>query len=176
MPSSIFDDEHFLDPLEQMRLENVCLQAKLQQAQAGKERSYPIPIACAILISGKKVLLERHATIGIQQSCKWDLPGGKIENGETVEEALCRELREELGIEIEILFSFPYCGISQWTFADGIRHYLLIAFACRVTSGVVAVRDDLRWWSLNDLPDMVEADQAILQRYFREFDHAQPDL
>ena len=101
MPSSIFDDEHFLDPLEQMRLENVCLQAKLQQAQAGEERSYPIPIACAIL---------------------------------------------------------------------------LIAVACRVTSGVVAVRDDLRWSSLNDLPDMVEADQAILQRYFREFDHAQPDL
>lgn len=60
-----------------------------------------IPVAAGILKKGKQILVgqrpENNSLAG-----QWEFPGGKIELGESPEEALARELREELGIEAEI--------------------------------------------------------------------------
>jgi mutator protein MutT len=49
---------------------------------------------------GKLLLTQRHA--GAHQGGRWEFPGGKREPGETFEQCLVRELREELGIEVEV--------------------------------------------------------------------------
>lgn len=51
-----------------------------------------------ILIEGEKVLLVKQKVA----SRNWSLPGGRVENGETLEEAMSREMREETGLEVKI--------------------------------------------------------------------------
>ena len=61
----------------------------------------PIQVACAIIQKDGLILAARRpATASLP--LKWEFPGGKLEPGETAEECLLRELREELGIRVRI--------------------------------------------------------------------------
>jgi 8-oxo-dGTP diphosphatase len=60
-----------------------------------------IRVAAAVIRDGSKFLLAQRPG-GRRQAGFWEFPGGKIEPGETAEEALSREIREELGVEIRV--------------------------------------------------------------------------
>src|ERR1700722_18077750 len=74
----------------------------------------------------------------------WSLPGGVLEVGETLEEGIVREVREETGLEVKTL------GVLE-IFERIIRdsqgapeyHYVLIDYICRVTGGTLAAADDV---------------------------------
>ena len=59
----------------------------------------PVVVAAAIILRDEKFLLTKRRPES-EQGSLWEFPGGKIESGETLEECLRREMREELGIEI----------------------------------------------------------------------------
>ena len=60
----------------------------------------PVHVAVGVILNTRgRVLITRRATDS-HQGGLWEFPGGKVESGESVQEALHRELREELGIEI----------------------------------------------------------------------------
>ena len=62
----------------------------------------PLKVTCAIItIDGKILAVQRSRTMSMPM--KWEFPGGKIEPTETEMECIKREIREELGIEIEVL-------------------------------------------------------------------------
>ncbi len=66
----------------------------------------PIPVVCAVIARDGHVLVAQrpaHKHLALQ----WEFPGGKIEPGESPAVALARELREELGCEIEIVRAPP---------------------------------------------------------------------
>lgn len=58
-----------------------------------------IPVTCAIIIHQNKILVAKRSS-KMSQSGLWEFPGGKVENNESKEECLIREIKEELGLEI----------------------------------------------------------------------------
>ena len=57
-------------------------------------------VVCGILIWNDKVLIGKRKLTNQHQPGKWEFPGGKIEEGETMDETIIREFKEELDIEI----------------------------------------------------------------------------
>ena len=64
-----------------------------------------IKVACAIILNNNKILVTQRSE-RMSLPLKWEFPGGKIENFETAEKCILREIMEELNIEIEILQKF----------------------------------------------------------------------
>lgn len=101
---------------------------------SGTERAVVLmPVVAAALVDGAgRVLLQRRPP-GKQMADLWELPGGKIEPGETPEAALARELAEELAITV------APAAMTPLTFASaglGARHLLLLLYVVRDWTGV----------------------------------------
>lgn len=94
---------------------------------------------------------------------QWEFPGGKIESGESPEEALARELREELGIEAQI---GPFVTHIRHNYRHGGAVDLQF-FAVREFSGDLENRifAQVRWARLEDLPsyDFLAADRGLIR-------------
>lgn len=89
-------------------------------------------VAAALVDSDRRVLLQQRPP-GKSLAGLWEFPGGKIEPGETPEEALIRELEEELGIAV------PHACLTPGPFASaslGDRHLVLLLYIARKWVGV----------------------------------------
>jgi len=72
-----------------------------ERTSAHSQSSRVIEVAAGLVFrSGKLLITQRHTAAHL--GGLWEFPGGKRESGETFEECLARELREELGIEVEV--------------------------------------------------------------------------
>lgn len=126
-----------------------------------------IDVVCGIITDPANRVLACLRPPGKHLAGLWEFPGGKIEAGESPEAALIRELREELGVEVEILRSM---SPVVWDYGRGpIR---LIPFVCRIKSGEPKALDhaEVRWVapaSLHEL-DWAGADGPILEEWLEK--------
>lgn len=92
----------------------------------------------------------------------WEFPGGKMEPGESREEALVREIREELATEITVGELLTTVGYDYPKF-----HLTMHCFLCSVVSGTLSLleHEDARWLSCDELNSVkwLPADEGILE-------------
>lgn len=119
-------------------------------------------VTAALLVKENKILIAQRASMD-KLAGKWEFPGGKIEDGETPEECLAREMNEEFEIEINV----------RDFFMDSIYHYeqgeiQLLAYWCEWVSGDLKamVHDDYQWVSDEELQqfDFAPADIPFVKK------------
>jgi len=152
---------------ERRAVESELETAKRERHMALRDtsRKYPIAVAAAVIISDGKVLLERRAPTGvIGLDGMWDLPGGKIECGETASAAVVREISEELGLNVSATRQIPNVLNSVWEYPEkGVRHWLIIPFLCEIVEGIPLLTENLQWFDVKALPDnLLKSDREIL--------------
>ncbi len=113
---------------------------------------HPVPVVCACIFSdldvNNRVLLDiRHAPGFPDFDKKWQLPGGKMEGFESPQQALCREIHEELGVDIMVIGTRP--RVARTDFRD--KPYLLLAYPCIIVYGNPKLNDELRWFEKPEL-------------------------
>ena len=94
-------------------------------------------VAAALLDGDGRILLQQRAP-GRAMAGLWEFPGGKVEAGELPEDALARELEEELGIGVAAEDFVPACFASAPVTG---RHMLLLLYLCRHWRGEPAALD-----------------------------------
>jgi 8-oxo-dGTP diphosphatase len=124
---------------------------------------YCIRVAAAVIEENGRILIAKRKE-GEFQGGKWEFPGGKIEDGETPEECLKRELREELGIDTRI---GEFIGASRHAFTCQTSIELL-AYRAFHLSGTPQPLDheEIRWVPLAELNnyEFPPADKPILAK------------
>ncbi|HUO97746.1 MAG TPA: 8-oxo-dGTP diphosphatase MutT [Rhizomicrobium sp.] len=107
--------------------------------------------ACALIDPDGRVLIAQRPA-GKQMGGLWEFPGGKLEPGERPEQALIRELSEELGIAVKEQCLAPFSFASH-SYAD--FHLLMPLYICRRWEGVPQPKEhpQLKWVRPKDLTD-----------------------
>ena len=109
-------------------------------------------VAAALTNEVGEILLQLRPE-GRSMAGLWEFPGGKVEAGENPESALVRELKEELGIDIDPVALTPFAFASE---PLGDRHLLLLLYRCMRWSGTPLALEspELRWVSPTDMDQL----------------------
>ncbi|MEU9388004.1 (deoxy)nucleoside triphosphate pyrophosphohydrolase, partial [Streptomyces sp. NPDC048279] len=106
-----------------------------------------VVVGAALLDAGRLLAARRSAPPEL--AGRWELPGGKVEPGETPEQALARELHEELGVRAQVLARVP----GEWPLREP---YALQVWTARLRPASAAPaplqdHDELRWLAPDEL-------------------------
>lgn len=125
-----------------------------------------IGVVAALLVKEGRVLVARRPE-GRHMAGYWEFPGGKIERGESPQEALAREMREELDIGVRV--GRVYQAI---TYSYPEKNVLLLFYAVSLEEGEPRPVEEaeVRWVRLDELDDMLfaPADQQLIQHLKRD--------
>jgi ADP-ribose pyrophosphatase YjhB (NUDIX family) len=124
------------------------------------ERDYERALGVRSSVSA--VIFDRRRRLLLQQRSdggQWGLPGGAVEIGESVADAVAREVREETGLTVaarRIIGVYSDPGLQVVRYPDGnVWHYVSVCFECVVRGGTLTTCDEtlaLEWFALDALP------------------------
>lgn len=116
-----------------------------------------IGVGCgAVILNGKnEVLLMKRGKACKSKIGWWSLPGGGVEFFEKIEDAIKREVKEELGIEIEIIKTL---SLTEYFNKEEQQHWISPQYLCKIHKGIVENKephkcDEIKWFSLEQLPE-----------------------
>ena len=119
-------------------------------------------VAAVLFREGKFLCVQRPVNARVYNSSKWEFPGGKVEVGESREEALVREIREELSVDIEVSEFFM---TVEHTYPD--FHLSMHVFKCVLDPGEITLNEHVahKWLSIDELGqlDWAAADIPVVE-------------
>lgn len=125
----------------------------------------PLLVTAAILQQDQRILLTRRPD-GSRHAGLWEFPGGKLDPGESPQQGLQREIREELGIEVEVGEVFD---VVYYRYDWGA--VLLLAYHCQLIAGEIRNLEvaEHRWVAPADLGSypILPADLPLIERLQR---------
>ena len=127
----------------------------------------PLAVVAAVLERGGKIFIARRA-LDRARGGTWEFPGGKIEQGETPEQALRRELMEELGVEttVDAIYDARINAYPDKT-------VLVLFYRCTIDCGEPRALDamDIKWVEPETITDydFADADKGVAARIKEEY-------
>lgn len=130
-----------------------------------------VRVGCGALIVNEsdEVLLLLRSVKSRDEFGYWSQPGGGVEFGETVKNAIIREIKEEVGVEIELIKFLSY---TDQNYLQKNEHWVSISYLAKIISGNPVNMEpekhsEMKWFSLNKMPSKLsrtteESAQAYL--------------
>jgi len=118
--------------------------------------------------AGELLLIKRGPLAKNERNC-WALPGGGVEYGETLHDALHREIREELGVEIIV---GKEIGAFDHIYPEKGIHWIAVIFEGKITEGTPHICEpekcsEIGWFGKDSLPSPVaNMSTPVIRRYF----------
>ena len=126
---------------------------------------HPVVGVGAIIVSEGKILLEKRKNEPSRG--KWSIPGGLVELGESVEQAVIREVKEETGLDVEAPRLIDVVdNISSDAKGKVKYHYVIVDYLVNIRGGLpkaASDADELKWVPLS------EVEEYDLTKSFRDF-------
>ena len=128
-----------------------------------------INVTCAIILNEHNEVFVAQRSSFMHLPLKWEFPGGKVEEGEALQDCLKREIKEEFDIAIEIFEQLPP---NEHQYAD--KTIKLIPFLCSWTPSDILLKEHAayKWLHPKNLLDLdwAEADIPIVKNYLTLLD------
>lgn len=117
-----------------------------------------IVVPCAFIIkNGKLLMSKRNDPHRPEYHEHWEFPGGGVEYGETMEENIIREVKEEVGLNIGVVKLLQHVQVERQSFPNGFSYQVyLVPYVCRITdNGEPSLSDEetleVRWFDLDEV-------------------------
>ncbi len=116
-----------------------------------------IGVGCGAFILNEKNELLLQLRNKVPEKEYWSIPGGKLELFETFEEAVKREVKEEIGVGVHVI---DLLGICDHIIKNEERHWVSPSFLCKIVAGELQIMEptkhlDMRWFPLDHLPEKI---------------------
>ncbi|SFB59433.1 (deoxy)nucleoside triphosphate pyrophosphohydrolase [Algoriphagus aquimarinus] len=134
-----------------------------------------VSVTCALIFLDQKVLCAQRSE-AMQLPGLWEFPGGKIEKGESPEDCLIREIKEELAISINIIGSLRS---NEHAYSD-VKVIRLMPFICVWGSGKLKLveHQEVKWLAKEELKSLnwAQADIPIVEDLYVNWNNIQEQL
>jgi 8-oxo-dGTP diphosphatase len=127
-----------------------------------------VGVGAIIVDEQGRLFLARRGPQAKNERGLWEFPGGAVEFGERLADALKREIREEYGIEIEVL---ELLDVADHILPDEGQHWVSPSFICAIVSGEPAIREkakciEIGWFAPDEMPkDLTQVTRTNLMHY-----------
>jgi 8-oxo-dGTP diphosphatase len=116
-----------------------------------------VGVGAHIINDNNEILLLRRSKNCRNKVGYWTIPGGKVEFNESIADALKREIREEVDIDIDII---KLLCVTNDIITKENQHWVAPQFLCKIISGIPKnmepeKHDEINWFSLNNLPEKI---------------------
>jgi mutator protein MutT len=132
-----------------------------------------IGIGCGALIinDNNETLLMKRSPMSKNEIGFWSKPGGAIEFGEKVQDAVKREIKEELDVEIEIT---KFLGYTDHIISSENQHWISFNFLAKIKSGEPKImepekHEEIKWFAFDNLPEKInQTAMESIEEYLKQ--------
>ncbi|HEY9078160.1 MAG TPA: NUDIX domain-containing protein [Anaerolineaceae bacterium] len=130
-----------------------------------------VGVGALIVDPAGKVFLARRGPLAKNERGLWEFPGGSVEFGERLADALRREIREEYGIEIEV---GALLDVADHILPQENQHWVSPTFLCRIITGEPVIREpgkctEIGWFSMDEIPPDLTLISRLNLASYRKF-------